>query len=815
MRRSRSKLLPTLFVPLLAAALVVVPGAAPAAADPLAVSTLTKSVRTAATPVDHGGTASWTVDYDNNSAAIGAAAITDQIGSAHAYVPGSLRVPPGWTPQWSADGTTFQGAEPASGTVAVRAANPAARPGGTVLASELTPPVQAAATATGGDGFTPLLHRTPSGSLQAWNIFHHASFAQPKVVCSELATGSLCAGGPWPKTLNTAVGPLQSGSAGDISSPLAPQYVRDPATPSHVYYAAITASSVGVGCLDLAAAANCGYWPLLATGGSPAAVNNLAGLVEVAGNLYGVATTGAVTCWTVSSKSACPGQPYAPIVPPNGSNPAAPASLYLGAMTVVAGKVFASSSPQAGQVPAMGCFDPATGSACAGWGTPRPLGPANNYTYNAYTAYDTSGAAVGACAGTTGGSNVTTCYTTAGAPLAAPSSAASLPGGVLVFNPEVIVGPDGHTRSYLAIWGGPYAGAAICHDWTTGAGCAGFPNPASHPNVNGGHTRDYGYAFDSTTQCLIGLGDAGVLFSMDPATGASPCVRSGAAVTLTPADFYCDGGTNHVTGYLSARLEGITPANVNLGASSVTVVNQAGTVVPTPGFAPDGTVDLTGVSPSANTSLTVTARLVLTNGADFGGGAEPNLVVDFAGDPPQVCFQTTVATACTVTDVTNTATGTDVSGSFSSNTVSVPVAPGAACLPVVRVEKEICASNSASHCGPGGSGPWVKQTPVGLLGALFGTARWRITITNDGPVAIDHASVYDLEEPSCETAGGTFSLAPGQSKQVYCSTYALLTLFPITNYAKAKYTPRNSPPGTPPSYSPYSSAKACALLCNL
>ncbi|NUT96794.1 MAG: hypothetical protein HOY78_32705 [Saccharothrix sp.] len=810
MRRSRSRTLSTLVVPLVVAGALVVPGTVVAGADPLAASTLTKSVRTATTPVDHGGTAAWIIDYDNNTTATGAATVTDQIASTHAYVPGSLRVPPGWTPQWSTDGTTFQNTEPASGTVAVRAANPAARPGGTVLASQLTPPVQAAVTATGGDGFTPLLHRTPSGSLQAWNIFHHAGPNAPKVVCSELATGSLCAGGPWPKVLNTAVGPLQTGS-GDIFSPLEPQYVRDPVAPHQVYYAAITAASVGVGCLDLAAVANCGYWPLLATGGP---VNNLAGLVEAGGNLYGVATSGVVTCWNIASKAACGGQPYAAIVPPNGHTPSNPGNvLYLGAMTVAGGKVFASSSPQAGQVPAMGCFDPATNAACSGWASPLPLGPANNYAYNAYTAYDSGGAAVGACATTTGAANVTTCYTIAGGALASPSAFTTLGGGVLAFAPEVVVGPDGHTRSYLPVWGGGIAGAALCHDWTTGANCAGFPNPATHPNVNGGATRDYGYAYDATTGCLIGLGDAGVLFSMDPATGGSPCARSGAEVMLTPSAFYCDGN-NHVTGYGSARLEGITPANVNFAASTVSVVDQNGATVPTPGFAPDGSVDLTGVSATTHTSLTVTTQLVLNSGADFSGGAKPNLVVDFVGDPPQVCFKTTVATACTVTDVVNTATGTDASGSFTSNTVSVPVAPGPACQPVVRTEKEICASHRAADCGPGGAGPWVKQTPVGLLGALFGTARWRITITNDGPVAVDDVTVYDLDEPSCETAGGTFSLAPGQSKQIYCSTYAVITLFPITNHAKAKYTPRNSPAGTQPSYSPYSSAKACALFCN-
>lgn len=800
----------------LLAAAMTVPGAA---ADPstAAVSTLTKSVGGVSSPADHGATANWVVAYDNNGTGVGQATITDAVGAGQSYVAGSLDVPPGWTPSWSTDGSTFQTTEPGSGVVAVRAQNPTARPGGTSLDALLTPPVQASTTATGGDGFTPLLHRTPTGALQAWNIYHHAAPAAPKVVCIELSTGQPCAGGPWPKPLNTTPGPLGSGATGDIGSPMAPQYFRDPAAPSQVLYAAVTPSSIGVGCLDLAAAANCGYWPLSARGGSPLSVNDVAGFVEVGGNLYGVVSTGQVLCWNVATRAACPGQPFAAIVPPSNAQPGAVNGWYYGAMTVAAGKVFASSSQSgSGLQPALGCFDPATGTACAGWASPRPVGPPGNYTYNAYTAYSTAGAQVGACSTTSGSSpGVTTCYALDGSALAAPSSAVGLPGGVIAFNPEVVTDPNGHLRSYLPIWSGPYVGATVCHDWTTASACAGLPNPITHPTVNGGVTRDYGYAYDVPTGCMIGLGDAGVLFSMDPLTGGSPCVRSGGRARLTPGDFYCDGATGHVQGYGTARLVGVTPGNVNFGASRVTVTDQDGATVATPGFAPDGTVDLSGVSPTAHPTIEVTTTLVLNNGADFGGGNQPRLVVDFVGDPPQVCFRTTIAADCAVTDIANTATGADTTGAFSSNTVTVPVAPGAACRPVVTVDKEICASKTASHCGPNGSGPWAKQAPVGLLGLLNATAYWRITVTNQGPVAVTGARVVDYEEPGCEAAAGTFTLQPGETKRFYCSTYAVITLFPMTNQAKASFTPRNSPANTPPSYSAWSSATACSLLCAL
>ena len=102
---------------------------------------------------------------------------------------------------------------------------------------------------------------------------------------------------------------------------------------------------------------------------------------------------------------------------------------------------------------------------------------------------------------------------------------------------------------------------------------------------------------------------------------------------------------------------------------------------------------------------------------------------------------------------------------------------------------------------------------MGLLGLLNATAYWRITVTNEGPVGITGTQVVDSVEPSCQQA--PFALAAGTSKQVYCSTSALLNLFPIVNQAKAAYVPVNAPPGTPPSYTNWSSAKALfAAFCS-
>jgi hypothetical protein len=790
---------------------VTVPAPALAAAPPVP-STLTKSAQdvthAGANPVGHGDAVKWVLDYaDNGASGPGTATITDPIDSAgigQTYVPGSLRVPPGWSPSYSTDGTTFGGTDPGTSTTAVRATNPAAQRGGTNLGNLLLAPVQPTPTATGGDGFTPIIHRTPSGEVEAWNIYHHLQGPNPKVVCSDLTTGQPCAGGPWPRPLNTAVGPLGTGQTGDIATTLTPQYVQDPNRPGVVYYPAVVADSVGVGCLDMDAQANCGYVPLESVSNGTES-----GFVVQGGNLYGVGQDGRTLCMVMSSQAPCADEPFAAVVlgNRNGAN-----ATFMGSLTVVRAKVFISSSP--GGNGALGCFDPATTAACAGWTGEEQVGlPRVGGTFNVYADFDTAGNAIGVCS-TTSGVTSSSCFAVDSAPLPDPHVFRAVPNGNDIFNAETARAPGGDLKSYIGVWG-TVPGDTVCYDWTTAAPCAGFPALSGHPTVNGGATRDYGYVFDSTTQCLFGLGDAGFVFSEDPTTGASPCIHSGATVSLTPSGFYCDGATNHVQSYADATLEGLNLADVDLGASTADVTDIDGTEIASPVFAPDGTLDLSGISATQHPSIDVSVHLVLNNGNDFAGGNQPHVVVSFLGDPPQVCFETTVAAPCTVTGVTDTANGTDTTGTFTSNTVRLGVAPGANCTPNVTVNKEICASNDNADCGPGGAGPWVKQAPVGLLGILLAHPRWRITVTNNGPVDVTGVRINDSVEPTCATTAGTFGLTAGSRKQVFCSTQILLSLLPLTNTASASFVPANSPPGTGPTTTASSSAVACSLLCQL
>jgi uncharacterized repeat protein (TIGR01451 family) len=73
----------------------------------------------------HGDVVNWVVDYtDNGPAAPTAATITDPVNAGQTYVPGSLKVPPGWSPSWSTDGTTFQSTDTGAATTAPYAPAP-------------------------------------------------------------------------------------------------------------------------------------------------------------------------------------------------------------------------------------------------------------------------------------------------------------------------------------------------------------------------------------------------------------------------------------------------------------------------------------------------------------------------------------------------------------------------------------------------------------------------------------------------------------------------------------------------------------------
>ncbi|KIQ66265.1 hypothetical protein TR51_00920 [Kitasatospora griseola] len=746
------------------------------------------------TQTGHGDTVRWVVSATNPDGAPVDATITDVIqggpGSSpqsQTYVPGSLQAPPGFTKQWSTDnGASFSGTDQGVATNVVQARNPELASPATGLVVSIPPPFTPINTATGGDGFTPILYTATINGVQTpevWNIYHHG-FANPaSVVCTDLLTNGPCptpAGAPatWPQALNSSV---PGATTGDLGSTRTPTYVQ---IGSKLYYAAIsrdTLGLIGVGCIDLQAQASCGFTALqtgsgLVVGGVVQAPNQ---------NLYAVSGTGEILCYDAAANAPC--GTFDIGLPPNEGQTAFSGD-YAGIMRTIEGKIYVTDNTLAPAPTVMSCFDPSTNTACTGWATPKTVvtpttadEPAR--ADNVFEMYDAAGTVTGVCTIVGGFYQQVTppvgtvvCFDLAGNPIAAPPGLTTLvstnvaPGEANFQVPLTITAPNGHLETEFPLW--IYRGitptlnsTSYCYDWTTQSPCAQYGTNGivdGPPNVNGGNTSPYGYAYDG--QCKYSLGDTGYLFSLDPVTGASPCQKTRAQAVLNPAAFYCDGATGHVRSYGAVSLLGIDPSTVDFTQSSVTVLAADGSTVGTFPFDPaTETADISSV-PIADSPIQVVANITLIGGGSFPPGSNPQMQVTFVGDAPQICFETTVATDCSVTAVSNQATAvTNGQTPVASNTVTLQVNPGPDCAPMVKIIKEVCASTNPGDCGPGGPGPWGSTTTI----PPGGTAFWRITVTNAGPSDVAGVTLTDPVTPSCE-AGGPFDLPAGTDHQIFC-----------------------------------------------
>jgi hypothetical protein len=413
--------------------------------------------------------------------------------------------------------------------------------------------VPAAGVNTNVDGFPVLFNQSGSGGGQkVWVIGHHGYVppTAPKIFCADAVTGTPCpdknGSKTWPMPLNTGPLPLDTATAGDISTTQAPQFVLDPVSSQKLYYPAVTKTafagfpngSVGVGCVNLQTQFNCAYTPLagLTNTAGQSNVNGLAGLVLAGNNLYGTTTSGRELCFNTTSASACAGQPYASSTPPSSDVAGLGPKDFSGTTAVVNGKVYTASngvdpaqttSPHA---PTLTCFDPGTNASCAGWGKKVLTTAANAYIATAiFPDYNTAGTAVGVCSAVGKQSTqapTVACYDFTGATLTPPATLAALfpAGGTgsVIFAPLTFA-LSGNQRSYFPFYtqDSVYPGNTICYDWSLQSACQGFPNPAGHPGVHGGDTRDYGYVRNNN--CMYSTGDRRYLFSMNTSTGVTGC----------------------------------------------------------------------------------------------------------------------------------------------------------------------------------------------------------------------------------------------------------------------------------------------------
>ena len=131
----------------------------------------------------------------------------------------------------------------------------------------------------------------------------------------------------------------------------------------------------------------------------------------------------------------------------------------------------------------------------------------------------------------------------------------------------------------------------------------------------------------------------------------------------------------------------------------------------------------------------------------------------------ETCSATYVVTPADVSagSVLNTATaqGTAPGASTPINSppssVTVPFA-------AIGILKQVCGTEVATACGPGGHGPWLSSVDV----PEGDTAYWKVTVTTAGDTPVTGVTVSDPLAPACDTSGAT--LAVGASLSTYCTS---------------------------------------------
>jgi uncharacterized repeat protein (TIGR01451 family) len=729
---------------LAAAALLAMPAAAPkASAATTAVSTVyktgtdTAAGSTAASPDAPGGqvtgtahpgdTINWAVSYQNNTGDNAAVNLTDPLGTAGAYVPGSLKLPPSpdgaqpLAPQYSADnGASWQPGTPPAG--ATGAGLTGTFPAGTKQLSANVPAPSSVVPLNAGDGYNAV--SSPDGS-RVYAVYHQDS-TNASVFCATIA-GGLCPG--WPAGSNvsaTYVSPVAGTPVGTGSNQMTTAWQNGTFTAGgNLYWEAQQTTAVGglypvgVMCLNLAALRSCGFTQLDAVPDLIATSSGLIGGTGIPapdGSYYFADEAGKVLCFSPAA-GAC-GTTTLPGV--TAASAAVPMSATYGSY------VLAQVLPAAGAANySLYCYDTATSSLCPGFpvtGSPL-IAPSSGPSGTIAPVLGPSGSLAGACVRNY--AYQYGCWNLSGATVANPYPATV--GGAISYTGDALA--DG-SRVYL-----PYDVNSVgCYDFAgyTGTGtvpaCTGFTAPQNLSNYT---VRP----MTGQPGCLLADGGAAKIRLFDAATGGG-CQLTTVSQAVNPAGYYCGTGAAAFKAWGQLTLSGL-PAGSYSGAA-VSLTDASGN--PVPGFTsvvlPAGTttLDISSIPVTGATGqLTATVTLSSATAAVTTG----QVSLSWQGDPPQMCFQTTAPpqacatagtlsnTASAVTDGSASGGASDAPGGNSSGTATFTLTPGAA-----QCRLTLTKTASVPHAQPGdtvtytitarntGSGDYTAAAPAAFTDDL-------------------------------------------------------------------------------------------------
>ena len=253
-----------------------------------------------------------------------------------------------------------------------------------------------------------------------------------------------------------------------------------------------------------------------------------------------------------------------------------------------------------------------------------------------------------------------------------------------------------------------------------------------------------------------------------PSTDVAP---GGYVVTATPPAGYvlvaCGGTSSPVTAGTSAT-EAVTvaPGGSGVGIFYVTEVAPALTVVKS---ATEPSFDAAGETINYDYVLTNTGNVTLS---------AVGVVDAHAGLRGLDCPDATLAPGAVETcSATYEVTSADVSAGSVVNTATAQGTPPGASTPItslpssvsvpfaaIGILKQVCGTEAAAACGPGGEGPWLSSVEI----PQGDTAYWKVTVTNTGDTPLSGVTVSDPLAPACDISGAT--LAVGAWVSIYCSS---------------------------------------------
>ena len=621
-------------------------------------------------PVAVGQTINYVLSYSPGTTPSGPVTIDDTLSPNLSYVNPSITAPPGWT--WTTPPYSVGNHETYS--------NAGFGPG---LSFTVNVPVGGVGDAgnPGEDGTLPI----PVGN-RVYGIFHHMNAGNAKIMCWELATLATCSGASWPLSLGSDL--------------MTPTNLRHSVVGTKIYFpsakVAGSATTPGVGCWDTVTETPCAFSPLpsgpvwtgtLPAFGLPGALDSLVAGIAAdqsqgrlfmfatdtlspgLGRVYCVPLWGSCTGWTSpTTLNALPtftstyGHRGDMILEETGAGTAT--------------RIYVSHAAR------ITCLNISDGSVCtSAWINVLPspaiaslsLAPVFNTTPGSamtQVCMHTYVNVLPACFDVTNASQVT--------PLPGFQAAMNTIGaeGSWVFL-ETFRIPGTARVLYPSPWLSPSLPLPpLCFDFSIDAVCTPVDFTAAWAGaVN--TFRDYGYAVDPSQpeNCLLGLGDAGILwrFTHSGGTGDKGCTANIKA-TFDINSFFCAIKPSDPA-WTTVEIIG-RPTEMTGG--TITLVNSANATVSTiiVGSANSYSVGLPATGANSQLTLNFTPSYTGTPAAGYQLQLKFNADVD-----PQICYSATVRSCGPVSNTATMSAGGPVPQDDAVAELNFGDAMGEACTP--------------------------------------------------------------------------------------------------------------------------------------